>query len=91
MSEILDVDVCQARHQGNIASIDANPDSTDKQRDREMVLEIISKSQGVTSKEIAEQMGRRLNCISGRISELKQSDLISVGGRRGGCGINFKK
>jgi len=91
MSEILDVDVCQARHQGNIASIDANPDSTDKQRDREMVLEIISKSQGVTSKEIAEQMGRRLNCISGRISELKQSDLILVGGRRGGCGINFKK
>lgn len=91
MNGTLETDVCDARHQGNAASIDANPDSSDKQRDRELVLKIINNSLGVTSKEIAEQMGKSLNCISGRISELKRSDLIEVFGRRDKCGINFIK
>jgi len=80
-------DICQKRHRGNIESMAANPPSIIKQRDRAKVYEIIKRSSGIISKEIAEQMNRRLNCISGRISELKQADLITVSGRRDDCGI----
>jgi len=65
----------------------ANPSSIIKQRDRAKVYEIIKRSSGITSKEIAKQMNRRLNCISGRISELKQTELVMVKGRRDACGV----
>ena len=82
-------DICQNRHQGNSESMAANPASVVKQRDRSKVYEIIKLSSGITSKEIAEQMKRRLNCISGRISELKQAGLVTIWGRRDACGILY--
>jgi len=82
-------DVCRNRHRGNAESEGANPPKDVKRRDREKVYEIVKSSRGVTSKEIAEQMNRRLNCISGRISELKRSELVVVRGRRSGCGVIY--
>ena len=80
-------DICQNRHKGNANSARVNPSAAFKKRDRAKVYEIIKSSFGITSKEIAELMHRRLNCISGRISELKQAGLVVVDGRRDDCGI----
>ena len=80
-------DVCWNRHRGNPQSIEANPAMRNKRRDRAWVYEIIRCSKGVTSKEIANQMGRQLNCISGRISELKRDGMVKVNGSRDGCGV----
>jgi len=81
------LDVCRNRHLGNPQSVVANPSMGRKRRDKAWVFEIIGSSKGVTSKEIALRMGRRLNCISGRISELKKEGLVRVDGTRDGCGI----
>ena len=86
-----DLDICQNRHRDNAESIAVNPAIAVKFTDRSIVYDIIQASKGVTSKEIARQMGRRLNCISGRISELKRAGLIRVVGRRNDCGILYAK
>ena len=80
-------DICQNRHKGNANSVRVNPSAAFKKWDRAKVYEIINNSFGITSKEIAKLMDRRLNCISGRISELKQDGLVVVDGRRDGCGV----
>ena len=86
-------DICQNRHKGNVNSIRVNPSPKFKERDRVRVYEVIQHNEkhwpgeGSTSKEIASKMNRRLNCISGRISELKQAGLVVSEGRRNGCGI----
>jgi hypothetical protein len=83
-------DICHNRHRGNAESVAINPTVSIKQQDRTRVFEIIKNSRGVTSKEIAKQMGRRLNCISGRISELKRAKLVTVRGRRDDCGVVYE-
>jgi len=86
-------DICQERHRSNSESTAANPSSVVKQRDRRRVYELLKHNEkywpgeGSTSKEIASKMGRKLHCISGRISELKQAGLVIVKGRRDACGI----
>ena len=85
-------DITKNRHKGNPQSRAVNPPSSVKNRDRREVYRLIQKaadkgSAGITSKEIAKQMGRRLHCISGRISELKQDGKVVVIGRRNECGI----
>jgi len=83
-------DICRNRHSGNANSIRVNPSAAFKKRDRSKVYETIKRcGTGITSKEIAKLMDRRLNCISGRISELKQAGLVKVDGRRGDCGILY--
>lgn len=80
-------DICASRHRGNEQSREANPTAISKQRDRERVFELISLGRGLTSKDVAEIMEKPLNCISGRISELKKQQRIAVNGSRDGCGI----
>lgn len=81
-------DICENKHQQNAESIEANPNVSKKYKDRRRVFQIILKTyRGITSKEIAEKMGRPLNCISGRISELKRDGSIEVIGRRDGCAV----
>ena len=84
-------DICSKRHQGNEQSREANPTNSEKALSRLAVFDIIRYSNGITSKEIAEQMGRQLNCISGRISELKRMQKVAVNGSRDGCGILFAR
>lgn len=80
-------DICINRHQGNEQSRAANL-RVNKERDRATVLAIIIKSGKSHSKEIANLMGKQLNQISGRISELKASDVIEETGERiNGCAV----
>tara|TARA_B100000686_G_scaffold354426_1_gene464605 strand:- start:3031 stop:3387 length:357 start_codon:yes stop_codon:yes gene_type:complete len=82
-----DSDICANRHNGNAESINADPAESIKTRSRREVFRLINQHDGITSKEIAKQMGRRLNCISGRISELKKQGLVEVRGRRNACAV----
>ena len=50
-------DACDSRHKGNAQSIKANPSASIKTRDRDAVYGLIA-SDGITSKEIAEAMGK---------------------------------
>jgi|TARA_R100001463_G_scaffold2960_3_gene12256 predicted transcriptional regulator len=85
---MIKTDICENKHQQNAESIEANPSIRKKNIDRSRVFQIIKKTYGgITSKEIAEKIGRPLNCISGRISELKRDGRIEVVGRRDGCAI----
>ena len=84
---IKDIDICENKHQQNAESIEANPATEDKAKDQKKVYEIICNHKGITSKGIAERMDKPLNCISGRISELKRINVIEGIGRRDGCAI----
>lgn len=80
-------DICLNRHQGNAQSFIANK-RVQKERDRALVLAYIIKSGRAYSKQIARAMGKQLNQISGRISELKASKIIEdTGERKEGCAI----
>lgn len=80
-------DICENRHTGNAESVRANPVESSKTKDRYRVHEIILSRNGITSKGIAEIMDRPLNCISGRISELKRMGEVEAIGRENGCAI----
>lgn len=82
-------DICETRHRGNAESGAANPTRAAKQVQRFEVWNIIAQHDGITSKEIADILGRPLNCISGRISELKAQKLVTADGRRDGCAILY--
>lgn len=85
-------DICQNRHQGNEFSRAANPSDEVKTRDQKAVLSIIRSSRnGATIHEIASHIGKPINAISGRVTELKAKGLVIVSGRRNGCGINHAK
>ncbi len=80
-------DICINRHQGNAQSLTANK-RVRKERDRALVLEFIIKSGKAYSKQIARAMGKQLNQISGRISELKASEIIEeTEERQEGCAV----
>lgn len=80
-------DICINRHQGNEQSITANQ-RANKELDRQTVLNFIVKHGRGYSKQIARYMGKPLNCISGRISELKADEVIEdTGDRAEGCAI----
>lgn len=88
--DLLSEDICSSRHRGNACSRAANPSAGQKSRDQKAVEEIIRRSpNGATVHEIASKMGKAINAISGRISELKAKGIVIVNGRRNGCGINF--
>lgn len=44
-------------------------------------------NRGVTCRELADQWGTGMNCISGRFSELKRDGQIAAKGRRDGCAV----
>lgn len=80
-------DICINRHQGNAQSFIANK-RVQKERDSALVLAFIIKSGRAYSKQIARAMGKQLNQISGRISELKASEIIEeTGERKEGCAV----
>jgi len=79
------LDICERKHGGNAESIAANPSQAAKTIGRQEVMNTLGYS-WLTSKEIASLMGKDLNCISGRISELKALGMVEkTGVRRGGC------
>ena len=72
-------DICINNHQGNPQSTAANK-RVHKEIDRQRVLSFIVNNRTGYSKQIARSMGKPLNCISGRISELKRAELIEETG-----------
>lgn len=68
-------DICINRHKGNSESKVANK-KVKKEIDRQEVYHIIGEKGCSYSKEIARLMNKQLNQISGRISELKEMNLI---------------
>ena len=80
-------DICIKRHQGNAQSLIANK-RVQKERDRALVLQVIIKYGKIHSKEIARILGKQLHQVSGRLSELKASNLIEDSGERlEGCAV----
>lgn len=89
MQAALDFDVTARKHGGNPESVAAHERvKPHKLLDRERVLSWVSGSRGVTAKDVARIMGRQLNSISGRFSELAAEGLITrTGERREGCAV----
>lgn len=80
-------DICINRHQGNEQSLAANK-LVNKERDRTLVLQVVMKYGKIHSKEIARILGKQLHQVSGRLSELKASNLIEDSGERiEGCSV----
>jgi len=84
---MLNDDICSNKHQQNTQSREANK-RVNKEIDRLRVLTIIREKGQATSKQIANIMGKGLNQISGRITELKADAIIEdTGLRRDGCAV----
>lgn len=80
-------DICFNRHGGNEQSNAANK-MADKDNDRALVLKFITEHKTAHSKQVARYLGKQLNQISGRFSELKADGLIvETGGRSEGCAV----
>lgn len=81
----LPTDICANRHKNNPASVEANR-KVDKSKDRAAVLAVVERLGMSYSKEIARELGKPLNAISGRLSELKALGLLHVlDEKREGC------
>ena len=80
-------DICFNKHGGNAQSLTANQ-MVDKDNDRALVLKFITEHKTAHSKQVARYLGKQLNQISGRFSELKADGLIvETGERSEGCAI----
>lgn len=81
-------DVCANRHRGNAESRAANPTREAKAQSHELILAELRLRGPMTSVELAAAMGTRVNCISGRLSELKAAGRIRKTGEiRDGCAV----
>lgn len=77
-------DICFNRHCGNAESIEANGKVDKRQGQRDVIATLTNAT--LTSKEIAAKLGKPLNAISGRCSELKMAGVIvPTGVRREGA------
>ena len=81
--EFCDLDVTSNRHRGNeesqLAFAQASLSIKDRHRD---ILRIYDRNGAMTAKEIAQALARPLNCISGRITELKAGCWLEKTGLR---------
>lgn len=68
-------DICINKHKLNEQSRQANR-QVKKQRDKNTILKFINDNGTGYSKQLAKFMGKGLNCISGRFSELKEENII---------------
>ena len=75
-------DICAARHHGNGESVAANPAPEAKRAMHRAILALFESRPYLTSKQIAYAVGRPLNSISGRLSELLAMGLIERTGAR---------
>lgn len=73
-------DICSSKHGGNAESVEANGRVDKRQGQRDVIATLTNAR--LTSKEIAVRLGKPLNCISGRLSELKMAGVIMPTGVR---------
>ena len=81
--EFCDLDISASRHVGNLESQAAFAKVSlhilDRHRD---ILRLYDRHSSMTAKEVAQALGRPLNAISGRISELKAGMFLEPTGLR---------
>lgn len=75
MDNPLNTDICQNRHGGNTQSIAANK-KVGKMRDRAKIIEFLKANGKGYSKQIARNLDKPLNTLSGRFSELLRDGVI---------------
>ena len=83
-------DITSGKHKGNPASNSAWENNHGRHANaRERILQLIADAaDGLTSKEIAAQLGWPIHCLSGRLSELKRDAKIrGTGVRRMGAEV----
>lgn len=83
-------DVTARKHGGNAESKAANEVAARaKAAARAAIFNLIyaAGADGLTCREAAEKLGKGMNAISGRFSELKGQRMIFQSGRRDGCGV----
>lgn len=68
-------DICINKHQGNEQSKVANR-KVRKEKDRNFIFDFIQKNGTGYLKQLAREMHKERNCISGRFSELKEQGMI---------------
>ena len=78
-------DICMNRHKNNPQSLAANK-RVNREHDRKRILEFLAQRGRSYSKQIAEALGKPLHTISGRLSELKEEQIIEeTGNKLEGC------
>lgn len=86
-------DICKRKHKASKTSVDANPSKDVKKRMHIAILNVFENNEkylanGLTSKELSIIFKTPLNCISGRLSELKEGGHIyATDVRRDGCAV----
>lgn len=87
----LTIDPCANRHKGNPQSVEVHKRVVHtKQETYKRIMDLLRArgEYGCTSKEIAAAMGKQLNCISGRCSELRAMKWVKdSGARREGAAV----
>lgn len=82
------LDICARKHRNNSASKAANPNRQSKQLIQGQILELLAINGPLTGKEIAVMLGKQLNTISGRFSDLKAAGKVrGIGVRRDGAEV----
>lgn len=83
-------DICERKHGGAETSQDAfkHAEASIKQTQQEILDLLQHLTLGITSKEYAAIVGKGINAISGRFSELaKMGRIHKTGDRRDGCAV----
>lgn len=81
--DFCDQDITSNRHRGNQESREAFAKaSLSVQDNHRAILRLYDRNGGMTAKEIAQSLGRQLNTISGRISELRAGQYLEPAGLR---------
>lgn len=77
---MIDRDICENRHGGNLESAEAYYSTPDEHRRRQRaVIQSFAKlngSHGITTDEVAQYLSVPPNSVSGRLSELKRDGLL---------------
>lgn len=88
------LDICEGRHRGAGNSVDANRRAVrSKSYWRARIIEEIRAAGhlGLTAKEAAVRLGKPLNTISGRFSELVQQGKLYRHGKRDGASVHYRR
>ncbi len=90
IQQTLDFDICERKHSGNPASVEANKRAArNKVSDRLRIIEFLKANGTAYSKQVAAAFNVPLHHLSGRWSELKRDGVVEEieGERIEGCAV----
>jgi hypothetical protein len=80
-------DVTRRKHGGNAQSIAANPTREAKLSDQSAIIAYLRTHGDGTVKDFASALGKGVNRVSGRVTELSMSDIVWTGQIRDRCRV----